>query len=127
MNSDAPIQNSASDLLGTDAFAERLLGPLLGPLLEWPSDDSIVLGLYGPCGSGKSSLQILLTARIRERAPDVAQGIVMRFNSWIYSDPETIVAAFFAELSQTLRAKRDATKDELEALGAWTNEKCPQV
>ncbi len=56
LSSDRPITSFAGDLLGRSKFAESLASAIKG----WTDNDSLVIALYGPCGSGKSSIKIWL-------------------------------------------------------------------
>ena len=52
INLDAPIKTKNYDLVGRVKFSESLGKALL----EWKSEDGIVVGLYGKWVSGKSSV-----------------------------------------------------------------------
>lgn len=56
LSSDRPITSFAGDLLGRSKFAESLASAIKG----WTDNDSLVIALYGPCGSGKSSINMAI-------------------------------------------------------------------
>ncbi len=56
LSSDRPITSFAGDLLGRSEFAESLASAIKG----WTGNGSLVIALYGPWGSGKSSIKIWL-------------------------------------------------------------------
>lgn len=103
-HADVPISADAEDVLGTGAFADRLVRPLL----DAPGGPSLVVGLYGAWGQGKSSVLNLLAARLRATAAEqtlpgaggaTTQGIVVRFNPWLYGDVAALLYAFFETLA----------------------------
>ena len=90
---DNPIKRSSEDLLDVTKFVNRLVRPLL----EAPAISSIVVGLYGPWGHGKSSALNLLHEKLEEQTERV-HSVVVRFNPWLYADAQTLIASFFATL-----------------------------
>lgn len=112
---DQPIVRSADDALGRASFA----GHLAGALQAYTSQETLVLGLAGPWGSGKTSL-INMTLEALESAmaaePESKRPIIVRFNPWNYSDQNQLISQFFAQLSSALgrsdnaQAAKDAGK-----------------
>ena len=92
--SDRPINSSLEDKLGYDDFAARLVKPLG----EWPTEQSLVAGLYGSWGYGKPCVLNLLYGRLRDPGRDNAQAIPIRFNTWLYGDTESLLLSFFGTL-----------------------------
>ena len=62
--SDAPIESKEQDKLRRANFAESLGDALL----SYDAYDSLVVGLYGPWGSGKTSLINMALEKIRGSA-----------------------------------------------------------
>jgi hypothetical protein len=87
--SDRPIQHRAEDQIGrlpiVDLIAEDILAA--------PTDDGFVMALTAPWGEGKTSVLNLVADSV---AQDVA---VVRFNPWLFTDAQALVARFFNELS----------------------------
>ncbi len=96
---DAPINDSSGDKLGRTAFADLLANDIL----TIASTDGFTIGIQGPWGSGKSSLLNLLANALNSTAGI----IVLRFNPWLFSGTEQLVAHFFRELSAQLLEKHD--------------------
>ena len=88
-SADRPIKSKKEDILGRTEFAARLAKDIA----KWNGDDSLVIGLYGAWGSGKSSLKNMvlesISARKRELLP------LVDFNPWQLSGTGGIPVAFF--------------------------------
>src|SRR3972149_9365613 len=52
-SADRPVTSCKEDLLGRSGFAESLASAIK----DWTGNDSLVITLYGPWGSGKSSIK----------------------------------------------------------------------
>ena len=104
--SDQPIRTKEEDRLDVDPFVRRLMRPLL----RAPSEASLVVGLYGQWGHGKSSALNLLENALREAAlQDPSNrprgeplGLVVRFTPWLYASVETLLPAFFETLAASV-------------------------
>lgn len=96
MNSDHPIESCADDALGRSSVARHIANQLaLAPM-----DHSIVFGLYGPWGSGKTSLLNMVCEEL-ESADNPP--IVVKFNPWNYPSLENLVTPFLALLSECIQ------------------------
>lgn len=119
--SDRPVQTKAEDLLGLGAFVSRLADVAV----NWPDDESVVIGLYGEWGSGKTSLLNLLDEELASRGrAQSAAAVLVRFNPWLYGTQETLLAWFFATLAKALktapllsRETRDSAAKAITDLG----------
>ncbi|MEX1252728.1 MAG: P-loop NTPase fold protein [Dehalococcoidia bacterium] len=107
ISADAPIRTAAQDRLGRAPFAHRIADAIL----EWTSESSIVVGVYGAWGSGKSSIVNLALERMDDQAEtsDLAP-VVIPFNPWSYSQQNLVVSAFFDTLGSHL-GRGDSTED----------------
>jgi hypothetical protein len=118
---DQAIQRSEQDELGISAFVSRLVRPLV----DWPQGQSLVVGLYGPWGSGKTSVLNLVEERLKS-APTETQTEVVRFTPWLYSSTETLLRSFFETLSEATRStplltdeRRTSLATALDAIGKF--------
>ena len=96
MNSDYPLESCSDDALGRASVARRIAGQLtLAPM-----DHSIVFGLYGPWGSGKTSLLNMVCEELEsvDNPP-----IIVKFNPWNYPSSENLVTPFLALLSECVQ------------------------
>lgn len=97
-----PITSASQDVLGRLHFAKSLSKSING----YQSEDSIVIGLFGPWGSGKSSLTNLILEDIRvddAEKNENEKNIIVNFNPWNYSDQNQLVTQFFNSLSKCLK------------------------
>ncbi|MBW8880217.1 MAG: hypothetical protein JF615_01985 [Asticcacaulis sp.] len=106
---DAPIRRASEDLLGRREFAQAL-GKVLA---TWRGDFSLVVGLRGGWGEGKSSLKNLALQAAAEQAKRPS---VVEFNPWRHGDSAAITNAFYQELAAALG---DADKSLAGRQRAW--------
>lgn len=96
---DTPIKAREQDLIGRIPFAERLadiLKSAAGP-------ESLVIGLYGPWGSGKTSVINLVENALSRKDDDGKAGVsVVRFEPWNYLTAEQLLAQFLKEVEGAL-------------------------
>jgi predicted KAP-like P-loop ATPase len=59
---DRPIESAAQDLLARSSFASLLAQKIS----EWRGRERLVIALYGPWGSGKSSVKNLILEKLAE-------------------------------------------------------------
>jgi len=99
---DQPIKSYKDDILGRRPFAQSLGDAIL----SYKEKDSIVIGLFGAWGSGKTSIINMALEHIEivsKNETDDEKPIVIRFNPWNYSDQNQLVTQFFRQLSVVLR------------------------
>ena len=91
---DNPIKKRENDLLGRAAAARSFVRHVLA----LDASLGIVVGVFGPWGSGKTSFLNLARQEFeQEEIP------VIEFNPWMFSGTDQLVARFFSELSKLLR------------------------
>jgi len=99
---DQPIKSHKEDKLGRFSFAQSLGNAIL----SYKEKDSIVIGLFGAWGSGKTSIINMALEHIglvSKNKADDEKPIIVRFNPWNYSDQNQLVNQFFKQLSVVLR------------------------
>lgn len=88
--SDEAIDTFEDDLLNRKSFVENLSSSLL----SWNDKKSLVIGLFGKWGSGKTSIINLLEKQLtsekeKKSSKDKKKSpIIINFNSWGYSEKE---------------------------------------
>ena len=93
-SSDQPIRSKSEDRFNRWAFAKRIADTFAS------RNDvaSIVIGLYGPWGDGKTSTLRLMEAALQ----DHAHVVVVRFNPWHFQSQDQLLRGFFATLAEAL-------------------------
>jgi hypothetical protein len=94
---DVPIQCKEEDRLGRASFAANLAESIT----KMVGEDSLVFGLCGPWGSGKSSVLEMLLSQFGS-TDDPQQPIVFRFNPWWFSGNDQLLQAFLEQLGTVL-------------------------
>lgn len=129
LNPDHPVKAVDEDRFDVYPFVRRLARPLL----EAPARSSLVVGLYGPWGYGKSSALNLLEIALRDvsggqttpQNVTIPQPVIVRFTPWLYSSVEMLLAAFFETLGAAIggqpgnEAQRERWKGALRAMGEF--------
>lgn len=102
-DADRPIVRSAQDRLNRTVFAKYLARCLL----DHKEPDSLVVGLYGGWGVGKTSVINLVLEELNYAASnmlDAEKPIILNFSAWSYSGQNQLIYSFFRRLSSALRS-----------------------
>lgn len=103
-NPDRPIESSREDKLERAEFAHLLAERISA----WRGQESLVIGLYGDWGSGKSSVKNLILEQLRKERDD--SPVIVEFNPWLVSGEEKITQSFFDEVGNRLEGfQKDAS------------------
>lgn len=116
---DVPIQTANDDVLERHSFAEQLAQAMIA----YQSPEAFTIGLYGPWGSGKTSVINLLVEELHKQSDDC---IVVQFNPWLCSNPEQMISQFFEQLKSTINALRsqENTVEDINNFAQTANEIC---
>jgi predicted KAP-like P-loop ATPase len=98
---DKPIQSYKEDILDRRYFANHLAQSILA----YNDKESLVIGLFGKWGSGKSSIINMVTEYIQEienKKPQSHRSIIIPFNPWNFSQQDQIIKQFFKILGAKL-------------------------
>ncbi len=101
-DADRPIVKSDQDRLNRALFSKYLARCLL----DHKDPESLVIGLYGGWGAGKTSVINLMVEELNFAASnmlDVEQPIILNFSPWSYSGQNQLIYSFFRRLSSVLR------------------------
>lgn len=93
---DRPITNASEDTLGRAAFAKKVA---LFINRCTASDDSIVFGLTGEWGAGKTSIISMVTQEL-SACSDIWR--ISEFSPWAASSPNGVMEDFFAALGEAV-------------------------
>lgn len=95
--SDIPIENENEDILDRKEFVNALADSLI----NYQSSDSLVVGLYGEWGSGKTSILNMVKNQIMSKTAELDQArrpIVFYFKPWNFSNANQLLQNFFDDL-----------------------------
>lgn len=101
-DADRPITSMAQDRLNRAEFSRYLARCLL----DHNDPESLVVGLYGGWGVGKTSIINMAIEELTfasSNLPDEEKPILLNFSPWSYSGQQPLVYSFFRRLSATLR------------------------
>jgi predicted KAP-like P-loop ATPase len=111
--SDDPLTDPALDLFDRLDFARRIAHSIR----ERQDDSSLVIGIFGPWGDGKTTVLNFIDAAL----DDASAFTTVRFNPWLIGDENQLLPAFFATVSNELKVspggKRRKLADRLNAYG----------
>jgi hypothetical protein len=110
--SDRPIEQSSQDALERADFARRLAQNIQA----WDGRESLVIGIHGDWGSGKSSVKNLVLERLREFGDQAPR--ILHFNPWMISGEQHVAEAFFLETELVL-AEEELGKDGKQRAAVW--------
>jgi predicted KAP-like P-loop ATPase len=100
-SADRPIASREEDLLGRAGFADSLASAIK----RWKGKESLVIALYGPWGSGKSSIKNMVLQTLR--AVEAETPLIVPFNPWQWAGQDRLVKAFFGEIELVLGVGKD--------------------
>lgn len=84
---DRAIESAKEDLLGRASFSEQVGRAIF----EYNGNDSLVIGLFGKWGTGKTSVANMALETVKSLSQqDENAPIIIRFASWNYSDKSQI-------------------------------------
>lgn len=94
---DEPIQSSSADRLNRSGFAEQLARAVT----SLRRTESVVIGIYGKWGTGKTSLLNLVEEYLQRDSEQPP--VIYRFNPWGFSDQQQLTERFFSDLAVFLQ------------------------
>lgn len=112
LSADRPSSNPQDDLFGHAPFAESLSNSIC----RYPGNDGLVLALYGPWGSGKSTVLSYVRHFLEQRSK-AEQPVIVTFNPWWFSGQENLARAFLGQLQAVLPTKSEKFKKLGDLLG----------
>jgi hypothetical protein len=102
-SSDQPIKSKGQDRFNRWPFAQRIAETFAGRA----DPSSLVIGIYGPWGDGKSSTLYLMEEALAQHS----NVLRVRFNPWHFDSEEQLLRGFFATLGDIF-GKTLSTKGE---------------
>lgn len=105
ISADRPITKKSDDRLNRSAFAETI-ARAIG---QWRNKPSLVIGLFGDWGSGKSSIKNLVVEALNGK--DGENIPVVEFSPWQVSGQDILSETFFREIGKALGNTSGEDKD----------------
>lgn len=96
-SNDRPLSSKADDKLNRALFANRVAEVLR----KLPKGTSLVVGIHGPWGDGKTTVLNMLQAELEADS----SAVTVEFNPWRFTDEASMLAGFFRVLAGVVRAK----------------------
>lgn len=98
LDPDLPLNDPAQDLMGYAPFSKQLAKSII----EIKPEQGLVMAIYGPWGSGKTTIlnfiEHYISTESYEKLP-----FIINFNPWMFSNREDLILRFFAELDTVLK------------------------
>ena len=96
---DRAIESAEEDLLGRSSFSKQLGQAIF----EYNGNDSLVIGLFGKWGTGKTSVANMALETVSELSKqDDKAPVIIRFAPWNYSDKDNLITQFFSTLKTNI-------------------------
>ena len=111
-SADKPVTRPEDDRLGYSAFARQIARGIV----RMAPPEGLVLGLYAPWGTGKTTVLSLVEHYIATDYSTDERPAVIRFNPWWFSSQSDLVAKFFLQLELTLRKHSLLSKESSDQL-----------
>ena len=112
LSADRPCTDPREDLFGHAPFAKSLADSICG----YPGSEGLVLALYGPWGSGKSTVLGYIDHYLEHQSKE-NRPVVVSFNPWWFSGQENLARAFLGQLRAVLPKKSEKFKKLGDLLG----------
>jgi hypothetical protein len=101
---DQPITSKAEDRFNRASFSTRIAETIA----TRADPSSIVIGLFGPWGDGKTSVLEMMQETLRSY-PNI---IVVRFNPWHFHSEDLLLRGFFATVADSLGQSLPSMKEK---------------
>lgn len=95
LSADLPQSDPKNDLFGHSPFAKTIATSIQ----RYASPEGLVLALYGPWGSGKSTVLNYIQHYLEQ---EKEKPIIVQFNPWWFSGQENLARAFLGQLQAAL-------------------------
>lgn len=105
-SSDSPVNNPEEDQFSRWPFAKRVADVIA----QRNDPSSIVIGLYGAWGEGKTSVLNFIDKSFEQNENIVC----LRFNPWRYGNEEQLLEGFFIDIADAIDTKIITKQDEIK-------------
>ena len=115
--SDLPISKVSDDFLGNNQYANQIVSLIK----SWDKKENLVVGIHGSWGSGKTSLKNLILNELNRLYNKEEKPYTLEFNPWMWSGQDSIMEAFFDELSSKLGKEKQDVSEKLQKYSTYLN------
>jgi predicted KAP-like P-loop ATPase len=105
---DRPLATPQEDVLNRAPFARRIANVLR----ELPKGASLVVGVHGPWGDGKTTVLNFVRAELAASPTTLP----VDFNPWRFTDESGMLAGFFGVLADKISATLSTKREVVEAV-----------
>lgn len=117
IKADSPIRKKEKDLLGRDRMAARVAEVVnFSCGSENPCDESLVVGIEGEWGSGKTSFINLILENLKPKETELSKALIIEFNPWNFSDQNELVTDFFQSIVNGLESDKTLEGNPFETI-----------
>lgn len=117
IKADSPIRKKEEDLLGRNRMAARVAEVVNSSCgSENPCDESLVVGIEGGWGSGKTSFINLILENLKPEKPKLSKALIIEFNPWNFSDQNELVTNFFQSIVNGLESDKTLKGNPFETI-----------
>lgn len=107
-SADHPIATLAEDRFNRWPFASRIADTLA----TRADPSSVVVGIYGPWGDGKTSVLGLMETALKA----YSNVVIVRFNPWYFSTQDALLRGFFGTLADAIGGRLTTRKEQVGEL-----------
>jgi predicted KAP-like P-loop ATPase len=107
-SADQPLTDPAEDKLNRSRFSAEIARAIS----NWSGRESLVVGLTGEWGAGKSTIKNFVISHLKDNAH------VLQFNPWQWSGQDKVLEAFLWQLG-SLFGKEDIAKKTTKLASRW--------
>lgn len=111
--SDEPIYTEDDDILKRSSFVKNLADSII----SWDKEKSLVIGLYGKWGVGKTSILNLTEKKLKQNSKALE---IIKFNPWGYSESDDLLTPFIKQIASQL-SKNKKNRKLLRLLKKYNN------
>lgn len=116
LSPDRPKMDPSEDCFDQAPFAHLIVKGLLG----YSGEECLVTALYGPWGSGKTTVLNFIRFYLQEELElEEKKPIVLEFNPWLFSGKEDLAQAFLNQLQSVLSMGNESFKKLKEKLAVF--------
>jgi predicted KAP-like P-loop ATPase len=108
-SADKAITSHVEDAYSRKGFAVQLANALADTELS----GGYVVGLYSPWGYGKTSTLNMVIEQLETRANEKNDVVILKFNPWIFTTHENMVASLFNDLADSLGRAIPSQKEKI--------------